>query len=146
MKRIRAGKRSSWVSGLTDLTSLPAGVPESLIVPRGGCIDVILDFTESGVAYAASVRELRFDGPRPRISSWRARRERKIEPSVMRSASREVGIRGEKSESSIIRSGSDLSGFSRGTVRNQPPDRLKEGVSNFRFSIWAPARTLEFCS
>jgi len=33
----------------------------------------------------------------------------------MRSASREVGIEGENSESSIIRSRPDLSGFSRGT-------------------------------
>ena len=35
---------------------------------------------------------------------------------VMRSASREVGIGGENSDSSIIRSRSDLSGFPRGTV------------------------------
>jgi hypothetical protein len=34
----------------------------------------------------------------------------------MRSASREVGIEGENSDSSIVRSRRDLSGFSRGTV------------------------------
>ena len=45
---------------------------------------------------------------RARISSWRSRRERSIEPSVMRSASREVSIEGKNSESSIIRSRPDL--------------------------------------
>ena len=44
-------------------------------------------------------------------------------PSVMRSASRELDIEGQNSESSIIRSRSDLSRFSRGTVPPTYPYR-----------------------
>jgi hypothetical protein len=51
-------------------------------------------------------------------------RERRIEPSVMRTAGREVGIEGENSESSIIRSRS-LFGFSRGTV-SEPSSLLEK--------------------
>src|ERR1700728_1087477 len=42
--------------------------------------------------------------------------------SVIRSASREVGIGGQNSANSTIRSRSDLSRFSRGTVGNQLPE------------------------
>ena len=64
----------------------------------------------------------------------RSRRERRIEPSVTRSASREVGIEGENSENSIIRSRSALSRFSRGTVGNQLP-RQAQGLS-VQFSMF----------
>ena len=47
--------------------------------------------------------------------------------SVMRSASGEVGIEGENSGSSIIRSRSDLSRFSRGTDDSDNHTLLQEG-------------------
>jgi hypothetical protein len=55
---------------------------------------------------------------RAKFSTWRSARERIMERRVTKSASREVGIGGESSQRSIIRVGSDLFRFLRGTIRH----------------------------
>src|SRR5437016_7970216 len=54
---------------------------------------------------------------RARFSSWRAARERKIEPRAASSLITEMNIVGENYERSIIPVRSDTSGFSTGTIR-----------------------------